>query len=46
MSLWIASSSVLTSEIKESIESASTPVPLFLPAFLIVLQMSPGRWSA
>ena len=28
-----------------SIESASTPVPLFRPAFSMVLQMLPGKWS-
>ncbi len=33
----------LTSEMKMSIESASNPVPLFMPDLLIVLQMLPGR---
>jgi hypothetical protein len=33
----------LTSEMKVSIDSASYPVPLFLPDHLIVLQMLSGR---
>ena len=33
----------LMSEMKVSMESASNPVPLFLPDCLVVLQMLPGR---
>ena len=35
----------LTSEMNESIESDCSPVPLCFPVFLMVLQISPGRWS-
>jgi hypothetical protein len=33
----------LMSDMRVSMESASNPVPLFLPDCLIVLQMLPGR---
>ena len=46
MFLLVAGSLSFVSEVKISIESALMPVPLFLAACLMVLQMSPGSWCS